>query len=126
MFAIYVLVAQNGPAQTSTGTAVVKQRNSAEPPCSARPADAPQLTRKQATKLRKTAKSAEDYCKVAGYYRADAERLDAEGAAYEKAASAYRHGANIKNLTSPTTAAQYEYRAKQLHEEAKSDRGLRI
>jgi hypothetical protein len=62
--------------------------------------------------------------KIAGYYLAKADTLEAQAAAYEEAAAAYRHGPVVKNLMSPTTAARYDFIAKGFREEAKSDRAL--
>ncbi|HEY6290132.1 MAG TPA: hypothetical protein VI455_01030 [Terriglobia bacterium] len=62
--------------------------------------------------------------KLAAYYNAKADRLDAEGAAYEEAAAAYRHGPIVKNLMAPNTPARYDYFAKEFREEAKSARAL--
>ena len=43
---------------------------------------------------------------------------------YPEAAAAYRNGSNVKNLMSPTTPGRYEYMAKELREEARSNRQL--
>lgn len=83
-----------------------------------------QLTRKEVKKLTATAESSEDHLKLARYYRAEGDRLDAQAAGYEQAAAAYRHGPIVKNLMAPNTAARYEYFAKGFRAEAESDRGL--
>jgi hypothetical protein len=66
----------------------------------------PQLTRKEVKKLIATAKSPEDHLKLAGYYKARVEKLDAEAAGYEQAAAGYRTGPVVKNLMAPNTAAR--------------------
>jgi hypothetical protein len=48
-------------------------------PCAAQPPAPQQLTRKEVKKLTGTAKSPEDRLRLAGYYSAEADRLDAEG-----------------------------------------------
>jgi hypothetical protein len=83
-----------------------------------------QLTSREVKNLAATAESAVDHFKLVRYYRAEADRLDAKAATYEEAAATYRHGPMIKNLMAPTTPARYEYFAKGLREEAKSDRDL--
>jgi hypothetical protein len=59
---------------------------------------------------------------TAVYYKAEADNLDAQAAAYEKSAEAYRNGPYIKNLMGPNTAARYDFIAKQLREQARSYR----
>jgi hypothetical protein len=83
-----------------------------------------QLTRREARQLKATMKSPEDHSKLAQYYKAEADKLDAEAAGYEEAATTYRHGPMVKNLISPTTPGRYEYIAKTYREKAKSDREL--
>jgi hypothetical protein len=85
-----------------------------------------QLTRREVNKLTATAELAADHLKLARYYRAEADRLDANGAAYEEAAAAYRNGPIAKNLMAPTTPARYEFFAKGFREEAKSNRVLAV
>jgi hypothetical protein len=83
-----------------------------------------ELTWREVRKLTATAESVGDHMKIAGYYLAKADTLEAQAAAYEEAAAAYRHGPVVKNLMSPTTAARYDFIAKGFREEAKSDRAL--
>jgi hypothetical protein len=93
-------------------------------PCAAQAPVRQQLTKKEVEKLTATARSTEDHLKLAGYYGTKADRLDAEGAAYEEAAAAYRHGPMVKNLLAPDTPARYDYLAKGFREEAKAARAL--
>ena len=72
----------------------------------------------------KAAKTPEDHERIAAYYAVKAERQDAAGADYEKAAAAYRNGPVVKNLTAPNTAARYEHIAKEYREAARSNRVL--
>jgi len=72
----------------------------------------------------KAAKTPEDHLRIAAYCKEKAERLDTQAAGYEEAAAAYRQGPNVKNLMSPTTPGRYEYMAKELREEARSNREL--
>lgn len=83
-----------------------------------------ELTRKEVKRLIATAESAADHLKVADYYRAEAQTLDAKGAAYEAAATAYRNGPFVKSLMAPTTPGRYEFFAKEFREEATSDRAI--
>ena len=92
-------------------------------PCSQ--AAVPQgLTKKEVKRLTATAESSRDHSKLASYYRTEADRLDAQAAGFEEAATAYRRGPIIKNLMAPSTAGRYEFFAKGLRDEAKSDRVL--
>jgi hypothetical protein len=70
----------------------------------------------------KAAKTPEDHERIAAYYKAKAEKLNAKAADYQEAAMTYRHSPMVKNLTSPTTAARYEYLAEGYREEAKANR----
>lgn len=72
----------------------------------------------------KAAKTPQDHERIATYYKAEAERLDAEAAGYEQAAAKYRSGAYVKNIMSPTTPGRYEYTAKEDREQAQSNRQL--
>jgi hypothetical protein len=78
--------------------------------------------RKNQSSAAKTAKGRENHPAVAAYYKAKADRLDAEAAANEKAAAAYRNGPYVKNLMAPNQAAHYDWVAKELREEARSYR----
>jgi hypothetical protein len=82
------------------------------------------LTKKDAKRLSATAERREDHLKLAAYYKAEADRLDAEAAGYENAAAAYRRAPIAKNLAAPSTPGRYEFFAKGLRNEAKSDRAL--
>ena len=82
------------------------------------------LTRREAKKLAATAESRQNHLTLAAYYNADADRLDAKGAACEEAAASYGRGPVIKNLMAPNTAARYEGFAKGFRAEAKADRKL--
>ena len=70
----------------------------------------------------KAAKTPADHERIAAYYDAKADRLNAEAAEYEQAAAAYRNGPVVKNLTAPNTAARYDSIAKRLRREAQSNR----
>ena len=72
----------------------------------------------------KAAKTPEDHARIAAYCKAKAEGLDAQATGYEQAAAAYRNAPNVKNLMSPTTPGRYEYMAKGLREEARSNREM--
>lgn len=93
-------------------------------PCEPGEAVRGELTRSEVRKLTATAESREDHFKIALYYKAAADRLGAQGAGYEEAAAAYRHGPIVKNLMAPNTAARYDSFAKGLREEANCDRAL--
>lgn len=82
------------------------------------------LTAKQAKRLAATAELREDHLKVARYYNTEADRLNAQAGGYEEAAAAYRRGPFVKNLMAPSTPGRYEFLAKGLRDEAKSDRAL--
>lgn len=87
------------------------------------PAAVPQgLTRREVKKLTAAATSREDHLRIAGYYRVESDKLDAEAMGYKQAAAALRHGPVVKNLMAPNTPARYEYFAKEFLQEAQSDR----
>ena len=91
-------------------------------PCQA--AEAHELTRREIKKLAASAESVEDHLKLARYFNAQANRLEASAAGYEEAAARYHNGPMVKNLTSPTTPGRYAFIAKGFREEAKSNRAL--
>jgi hypothetical protein len=72
----------------------------------------------------KTAKTPEDHARIAAYYKAKADTLDAQAAGYEQAAKAASDGPVVKNITAPNTAARYDSLAKQYRQEAQSNRVL--
>jgi hypothetical protein len=72
----------------------------------------------------KAAKTPEDHARIAAYYRAKADGLDAQATGYEQAAQNLRSGPAVKNISSPTTAAHYEYTAKEFREQAQNTRAL--
>jgi len=72
----------------------------------------------------KAANTPEDHERIAAYCKVKAERLGAEAVGYQQAADSYRHGPMVKNLTAPSTAARYEFRAKSLREQAQFNRQL--
>jgi hypothetical protein len=81
-----------------------------------------ELTRKQVKRLAGTAELAADHLKLASYFRAEANSLDARATAYEKAAVNLRNGPMVKNLTAPSTPGRYESIAKGFRDEAQFDR----
>jgi hypothetical protein len=83
-----------------------------------------ELSKKEVQRLTATAETREDHLKLARYYTSAADRLEAEASAYEQAATAYRGGPMVKNLMAPGTPGRYEFLAKGLRHEAKSDRAL--
>lgn len=72
----------------------------------------------------KAAKTPEDHARVAAYYKAKAESLDARAAGYEQAATSYRNAPVVKNLTAPNTAARYDSMVKEFRQEAQYNREL--
>jgi hypothetical protein len=101
--------------------AVVQNARAVEPAGSR---NSPVITRTEVKDLAKTAKSAEDHLKIAKYYNAQADRLEANAAGYEEAAARYRNGPMVKNLMSPTTPGRYDFYAKGFREDASSNRAL--
>ena len=81
-----------------------------------------ELTRGEIKKLAASAESAENHLKLARYFNAEADRLEASAAGYEEAAARYHNGPMVKNLISPTTPGRYAFIAKGFREEAKSNR----
>ena len=92
-----------------------------------RPPAAPLTTQKELTKrdikwLTKTAETRADHLKIARFWSAEANKLEVRAAGYEQAAAAFRRGPVVKNLTAPNTAARWEFFAKELRNDATSDR----
>ena len=109
----------------SQNTPMVKNMRAYTSHCTGAPTVvAHQLTRKEIKRLTLTAESAEDHLKIARYYEAEADKLEAQAAGYDEAVAAYRRSPAPKNLMSPTTAAHYDFLARGFREEAKSDRTL--
>lgn len=81
-----------------------------------------ELTRKQVKRLAATAESVADHMKLANYYQAEANSLEARATAYENAAATLRNGPMVKNLTAPGTPGRYEFTAKGFRDEAQFDR----
>lgn len=82
------------------------------------------LTERGAKRLAATAETRSDHSRLAAFYAAKAERLEAQAAGYEEAVASYRNGPMVKNLMSPTTPGRYEFFAKGMRTEAKSNRTL--
>lgn len=92
-----------------------------------RPSAAPLATQKELTKrdikrLTTAAETREDHLKIARFWTAEANKLEAQAAGYEHAAAAFRRGPVVKNLTASNTAARWEFLAKELRDEATFDR----
>jgi hypothetical protein len=87
------------------------------------------LSKKEIAHLIATAKSPADHIQLANYYKAEADRLEAEAKEHDEFAAAYRkspisQAAAMKNPMAPNTVAHCEYFAKTLREAAKSAREL--
>ena len=118
MWAVGTLVAgpafaQNGPKNLMSPTYRTPVVQAAVPQ---------ELTWKQVRRLTATAESAADHLKLANYFQAEANSLEAQATAYERAAATLRNGPMVKNLTGPSTPGRYEFVAKGFRDEARSDR----
>ncbi len=92
-----------------------------------RAAEAPQISRDQLKELISTARTPDDHEKIARYYRAEADRLEAEATEHEELAAIYRRKKDAiaeKHPMSGRTAAHCDYFAKSMREAAKADRQL--
>lgn len=97
-----------------------------KPACEVR-ANVPQeLSNREIKRLSATAGSIEDHLKLAHYYNTLAARFDAKADANETAAAAYRSGPTVKNLMAPVPAATFEYSAKKLRAEARTNHELAV
>lgn len=81
-----------------------------------------ELTKKDIKRLTETAETREDHLRVARFWAAEANQLEAQAAGYENAAAALRRGPVAKNLAAPSTAARWEFLVQGLRGEARSDR----
>lgn len=118
MLAVGTWVAQ--PAFSQTGPKNLVSPTYRAPVAQA--ARSQELTRKQVKRLAATAESVADHMKIANYYRAEANSLEARALAYEEAAATLRNGPMVKNLTAPSTPGRYEFTAKGFRDEAQFDR----
>ncbi len=87
------------------------------------------LSKKEVVALIETAKTPEDHLQLARYYKAEADRLEAEAKDHEELAAAYRkstmsQAAAMKNPMAPNTAAHCEYFAKSVREAASAAREM--
>jgi len=87
------------------------------------------LSKKEVVALITSAKSPEDHMQLAGYYKAEADRLEAEAKDHEELAAAYRksttsQAAAEKLPMAPNTAAHCEYFAKSVRDAANAAREL--
>lgn len=85
-----------------------------------------QLSEREARRLSATAETAAQHLRLAGFYAARANQLDAQGAAYEKAVADTRNRAAIKNFVAPTTAGRYEQSAKESRRRASAERAFSV
>ena len=83
-----------------------------------------ELTKSDIKRLTRTAETREDHLKIAGFWQAEAEKLEAQAARYENSAATFRSRPIAKNLATPNTAARWEFFARGLRNEARSDRAL--
>ncbi len=95
----------------------------------AQAAEPKHLSKKQVKTLIATAKSPADHMQLARYFKAEADRLEAEAKEHDELAEVYRksmtsQASAIKNPMAPNTAGHCEYFAKSVREAAKSAREL--
>jgi hypothetical protein len=90
--------------------------------CQTAEAISPQFNSTVVRTIRATTESSKDRVALAQSLRTKGDKLDAEAAGYEQAATRLAHGPFVKNLMAPTTAGRYDFYAKRLREEAKSNR----
>lgn len=81
-----------------------------------------EITKRDIQRLTTTAETREDHLKIARFWTAEANQLEVQAAGYGHAAAAFRRGPVVKHLTASNTAARWEFLAKQLRNEATSDR----
>lgn len=81
-----------------------------------------ELAKRDLKRLTKTAETREDHLKVARFWTAEANQLEAQASGYENAATALRRGPVARNLAAPSTAARWEFLAQGLRDQARSDR----
>jgi hypothetical protein len=85
-----------------------------------------EMNKKDAKRLSATAELPEEHLKLARFYTAEANRLDALATGYERTAATYREHPAPKNFAAPTAAGRYEFFAKGFRSEAKTNRKLAI
>ena len=81
-----------------------------------------EVTKRDIQRLTRTAETREDHLQIARFWMMEANKLEAQAAGYEHAATIFRRGPVVKNLVAPNTAARWEFLAKELRNEATSDR----
>jgi len=110
----------------------VSQKNAAAPKNLASPtyrapaqaATSQELTKREVKKLIRAARTRADHLAIAGYYRTETVKLNAQALAFGAAADDYRANRLAKNMMALTAPARFEYSATLLREEAQRNRAL--
>jgi len=125
LFGLFIGTVREAQAVVGTHTPMVKNlmaptyRTPSAPPVVVK-----EMNPKDAKRLSETAELPEEHLKLARFYSAEANRLDALASGYEKAASTYRERPASKNFAAPTTAGRYEFFAKGFRSGAITNRAL--
>lgn len=125
MFGLFIGTVREARAVVAPNTPMVKNLMA---PTYRTPSTAPvvakAMNKKDAKRLAAIAELPKEHMKLAHFYTAEANRLDALATGYEKAAAAHRGRPASKNFAAPTTAGRYEFFAEGFRSEAKTNRAL--
>ena len=125
LFGVFTALDLRAAAPASQDTPLVKNLMSLTYRAPAAAAPIPQsLTAKEAKRLARTAETSQDHLRLAEFYSARANALDAAATGYDQTAAAYRNAPAAKNVMAPGAASRYEYTAKNYRREATTDRAL--
>jgi hypothetical protein len=80
------------------------------------------LGAKEAKRLAVTAESESEHTKLADFYRAQAEKLEARATAYDTAAADLRKAPVARTLAAPGTSARWEFAAKAFRKDSAANR----
>ncbi len=125
LFGLFIGTVREAQAVVAPNTPMVKNlmaptyRTPSAPPVVAK-----EMNKKDAKRLAAIAELPKEHLKLAHFYTAEANRLDALTTGYEKAAAAYRKRPASKTFAAPTTAGRYEFFAEGFRTEAKTNRAL--
>lgn len=124
LFGLFIGSVREAQAVVAADTPMVKNLMAPTYRAPTAPAVAKEMNKKDAKRLAAVAELPAEHLKLARFYAAEANRLEALAISYEKAAAAYRERPAAKNLAAPTTVGLYEFLVKGFRSEEKRNRAL--
>jgi hypothetical protein len=124
VFGMFIGTVREAQAVVAPNTPMVKNLMAPTYRAPTAPPVVKEINKKDAKRLAAIAELPAEHLKLARFYAAEANRLDALAIGHENAAAAYRKHPAAKNLAAPTTAGLCEFFAKGFRSEAKTNRAL--